>query len=367
MPRTKLHDLSDIGQSIWLDYISRSMLDKGELDEWISRGLRGLTSNPSIFNQAIAKSADYDESIAKLKAEGRDAFAIYDTLSIKDIQDAADRFLPLYESSSGLDGYVSLEINPRLANDTAASVAEGERLFAAVNRPNCMIKVPATPAGFPVVEALIGQGINVNVTLIFSPEQYHAAARAYCRGLEQLLARGGNPSRVRSVASVFVSRVDAAVDAQLQALNADEALQGQSAVANCGVIFGQFGDIFESDAFSLLKDQGSYVQRVLWGSTSTKNPAYSDVKYVEELIASPTVNTVPEPTIKAYLDHGEVRDGLTYAPDAARKILKQVSAAGVDMPAVYQKLLDDGVEAFVTAFDQLLTAIEEKANQLCSS
>lgn len=376
MPQTKLHELAEFGQSIWLDYISREMIEGGELQRWLDQGLRGLTSNPSIFNQAISKSTEYDERIAQLKEAGKSVFEIYDELTTKDIRDALDIFKPVYESTQGLDGYVSLEINPQLAHNEEESIKEGKRLFEKVNRPNLMIKVPATKAGFPVIEALLADGINVNATLIFSREQYRETAQAFLKGVERLSQRQGDLTQIRSVASVFISRIDTMVDQLIDekaAAKADEtppaelqSLKGKAAVANTKLIFEMSRELFADQRFQDLEQKGAARQRVLWGSTSTKNPEYNDVKYVEELIARQSVNTVPEKTLKAFLDHGVVKEALNGDPEVARDIVEQLQKANISMDAVCSKLLDEGVAAFEKAFEELMTSIETKARQLCA-
>jgi transaldolase len=374
MVQSKLHQLAEFGQSIWLDYIHRDMIDGGQLRRWIDDGLRGMTSNPSIFNQVISQGTQYDGAILEHKVSGKDTFAIYDALSIRDIQDAADCFQSVYRTTEHLDGYVSLEIDPRMANDTASSIKEGRRLFHAVNRPNIMIKVPATPAGFQVIEALLAEGIPVNTTLIFSQAQYTQTAGAYLRGMRQFLEGGGNPAAVRSVASVFVSRIDTLVDKLLEAkLTAApqqkaglESLQGKAATANSRLILEKYHQFFHTDAFKSLAAKGCPKQRVLWGSTSTKNPAYSDIKYVSELIAAPTVNTVPEKTLLAFMDHGEVKAAMTGSAAEAQKILIDLREIGIDIDIICAELLKEGLESFIQAFEHLLKAIRTKAEQLCS-
>jgi transaldolase/glucose-6-phosphate isomerase len=376
MAQSKLHQLAEFGQSIWLDYINREMIESGRLQQWIDDGLRGMTSNPSIFNQVISQGTDYDQAILDLKAEGKNTFEIYDALSIRDIQDAADCFQSVYQTTEHLDGYVSLEIDPRMADDTKASIKEGRRLFQTVNRSNIMIKVPATPAGFPVIEALLADGIPVNTTLIFSQAQYVHTLEAYLRGMKQFIAAGGNPASVKSVASVFISRIDTSIDKQLEAkiALADtpqkkaslEKLKGKAAVANSRMILEKFHRFFQGDVFKSLAAKGCAKQRVLWGSTSTKNPAYSDIKYVTELIAAPTVNTMPEKTLLAFMDHGEVKAAMTGSAAEAQKILADLREAGIDIDTVCAELLKEGLEAFIQAFDHLLKAIESKAKQLCS-
>ncbi len=362
MSKTTLHQLSDLGQSAWLDYIDRPLLETGKLQKLIVQGLAGMTSNPSIFNAAISNSADYDKKIAQLKAAGKSTFEIYDELTIKDIQDACDIFKPTFDATDRLDGYVSLEINPQIANNSEASIIEGKRLFIRVDRPNVMIKVPATEAGFPVIEELIASEMNVNVTLIFSLEQYVKTAEAYMRGLKRLDECDGDMDEVRSVASVFVSRVDTMIDTMLT----DKSLQGQAAVANCKIIYEKFKELFSSKEFKLLAQGGANIQRVLWGSTSTKNPDYSDIKYVSELIVKDTVNTIPEPTLNAFLDHGKTAEALTGSVDDAKDFLEQLKGHGIDIDSVCAKLLSEGVVAFDKAFVALSEAIDKKAAQLAA-
>ncbi len=367
MPQTNLHQLGDYGQSIWLDYISRSLLESGKLKILIDQGLRGMTSNPTIFNQAISSSKDYDQKIVQLLEAGKDTFGIYDDLTIRDIQEAADAFLSVYEKTDRLDGYVSLEINPQLARRTQESIAEGKRLFKKVDRPNVMIKVPSTPEGFPVIEELLAEGSNVNVTLIFSLKQYEETVRAYLRGMGHLSKKRKDLSGVRSVASVFVSRIDTAVDKLLEEKNASSALKGQAAVANCALIFEKFHELFAGPQFQTLKKNKAQVQRVLWASTGTKNPQYSDIKYVSELISQPTVNTLPENTLTAFFDHGVVKEALTPHAAGAKKVLADLKALGIDVDQICDKLLADGVAAFERSFVELLKSIEIKLKSLCAT
>lgn len=366
-----LKQMSDCGQSVWLDYISRSLIDTGRLKHLVAVGLRGMTSNPTIFDNAVSKSNDYDSRLRALKFEKKNVLEIYDEITIEDIQDAADAFTPVYEETGGLDGYVSLEINPQLANDTDATVAEGKRLHRKVNRPNIMFKVPATDAGFPAIEVLLSESINVNVTLIFSVGQYVRTAEAYLRGLEGLVENRGNARDVRSVASVFVSRIDTLVDKLIEekAKNGTDAraagemfrLKGEAAVANSVIIYDRFREIFSGERFRRLQERGCSLQRVLWGSTSTKNPAYSDIKYVSELIGRDTVNTIPQDTLEAFMDHGSARESLPGDVQRAMAILENLRKIGIDIDGVCETLLRDGVAAFQKSFDSLLRAIEQKA------
>lgn len=363
--------MSDCGQSIWLDYISRSLIETGRLKQLVAAGLRGMTSNPTIFDNAISKSNDYDSRIRELKTAHRSTLHIYDAITIGDIQDAADAFKPVYDETAGLDGYVSLEIDPRLAHDAEATIGEGKRLYRRVNRPNVMFKVPATDAGFPAIEALLSEAINVNVTLIFSVEQYVRTAAAYLGGVEALLEKGGNARAVRSVASVFVSRIDTMVDRLIKekmqknkdarARRAMNFLKGTAAVANSVIIYDRFQEIFSGDRYQRLRKSGCGVQRVLWGSTSTKNPEYSDIKYVTELIGRDTVNTMPEDTLKAFIDHGTAKEALPGDVEQAQAIVDDLGKIGIDLDEVCRNLLGEGVIAFQESFESLLRAIEGKA------
>jgi transaldolase len=365
MKNAKMKELADLGQSLWFDYISRSLMQSGQLQEFIDQGLRGMTSNPTIFHNAVSQSADYDVMIKELADAGKTTFEIYDALTICDIQQAADLLWPVYQQTNALDGYVSLEINPRLAHNTAASIEEGKRLFQTVGRKNIMIKVPATDAGFPVIEELLASGINVNVTLIFSLRQYQETVEAYFQGMREAYMRRQDLSSIRSAASVFVSRIDTAVDQMLKE-KSEDALKGKAAIANARLVFQRFEQLFGSEEYRHLKNLKAAEQRVLWASTGTKNPAYSDIKYIEELIVRPTVNTAPEKTLRAFLDHGRIRDGFSAAdfPDA-RKTIDALSRSGISVDAVCRQLLDDGVAAFQKSFDELLNSIEDKVKTLC--
>ena len=374
MEKTTVQRLDELGQSVWIDYISRKLLDTGRLQELIDQGVRGLTSNPTIFDKAISGSPDYDQSIKALKAGNPSVFEVYDEITIKDIQDAADLFRPVYEETEGLDGYVSLEIDPRLANDTEKTIAEGKRLYAKVGRPNLMLKVPATDEGYAAITALLEHGINVNATLIFSLEHYLNTATAYVTGIRNLLARGGNVNRVHSVASVFVSRVDTLVDESIdRLLNASSGrteshklkrLKGAAAVANAVIIYDRYRQMFANTGFEPLRKQGGNVQRVLWGSTSTKNPAYSDIKYVAELIGKGTVNTIPQKTLEAFLDHGELGEALPGDLGQAQAVIEALADYGIDIDVICGKLQEDGVIAFQNSFSSLLKAIEDKVVRL---
>jgi transaldolase/glucose-6-phosphate isomerase len=361
-----LRALGDQGQSVWLDFIRRNLIRGGELKRMVEEdGIRGVTSNPTIFEKAIAGSTDYDDALKAMLAgdEKADVEKLYEPLAIEDIQMAADVLRSVYDSTDGGDGYVSLEVSPHLAHDTQATIQAAKRLSAAVNRPNLMIKVPATSAGIPAIEQLIADGLNINVTLMFSMRHYEAVARAYVNGL----ARCANPAKVASVASFFVSRVDTAVDKALESLGTDRAraLLGKIAIANSKMVYHRFRQIFHGEGFAPLRQRGARVQRPLWASTGTKNPKYSDVLYVENLIGPETVNTLPPETLNAFRDHGKIIEGsISDQMDDAAATLGQLKALGIDLDAVTEKLQQDGVAAFAASFDQLMSALDNKRHTL---
>jgi transaldolase len=366
---SKLIELEKMGQSIWLDYIQRSLLTSGELKQMVDSGLRGVTSNPAIFEKAIAGSNDYDDELKQLVKTDGSIEQIYEALAIKDITLATDTLRGVYDSTNGKDGYVSLEVSPELAYETDKTVAEAKRLFETVNRPNVMIKVPATQEGLPAIAELIGCGVNVNVTLIFSLQNYKAVAEAYQAGLEQLAAtgpsvKGGHAiDRVASVASFFVSRVDSAVDKKLEKIDNSELL-GKIAVANSKIAYAEYKQIIQQPRWQQLAAQGAQVQRVLWASTSTKNPAYPDNLYVDELIGPDTVNTLPPATLDSFRDHGRVAETLTQGLEEAQHQVARLADLGIDLAAVTRKLQDDGVVAFAKPFAKLLESIAEKCKQI---
>lgn len=370
MPEDIIKKLNEFGQSIWLDYISRNILDSGKLNRMIELGIRGITSNPTIFDRAVNSSSNYDDLIKELSGKNKSIFEIYDELTINDIRDAADRFLPVYKDTGGKDGLVSLEINPELAYDAQKTVEEGKRLYEKIDKPNVMFKVPSTDAGFPAIEELLSTGINVNITLIFSLTRYEKTAQAYLNGIEKFIDNGGNPEKVHSVASVFVSRIDTAVDNLLKEKLKEEkdeakikiinSLMGKAGVSNSDIIYERFRKILSGDRFKELRKKGARIQRVLWGSTSTKNPEYSDIKYVTELMAEDTVNTVPERTLNALLDHGKINKALTGDASESHKIINQLKNLGISIDQVCEKLLKDGVNAFINSFKSLLSSIEDK-------
>ena len=357
--KTVLHDVFDLGQSAWLDYISRDLIASGGLAEWIEKGVVGVTTNPSIFENAIAKTSDYDKEIADLAAKGQSASDIYETLTLQEVGAAADIMRPVYDKTKGVDGYVSLEVNPLLASDKETTISEAKRLFVILNRPNVMIKIPATPEGIEALSECIAAGVNVNSTLIFSEEQYAGVAKAYIKGLKARAAKGESLS-VASVASVFVSRVDTAVDKALSE-KGESAFCGKIAVDSIRLTYQRFKSIFSGSDWDGLKAKGARVQRPLWASTGTKNPAYSDIKYVQELIGPDTVNTIPPKTLDAFVNHGKATSALEDGLDAAKADMKHLSELGINLSAVCDKLLADGLESFNGAFRSLISSIEKKA------
>jgi transaldolase len=349
----------DQKQAVWFDFIERDLLSSGGLARLVADdGVRGVTSNPSIFQKAIEGGGAYDAAVAEL-LENDPAMAtidLYEALAIEDIRGAADVLAPVFEASGGDDGYVSLEVSPHLAYDTEGTIAEAERLWRTVDRPNLMIKVPATPEGIEAIERLIARGINVNATLMFSLGHYEAVAGAYLRGIEAC----AEPARVASVASFFVSRVDTKIDAALEALGTAEALdlRGKAAIANSKLAYHRFEELFGGEAFAANAARGARMQRPLWASTSTKDPAYRDVMYVEELVGPDTVNTLPVATLEAFRDHGVVRASLREDLAGAEQVFAQLADLGVDIDAVTDELQVEGVAAFAASFDQLLAALD---------
>jgi transaldolase len=365
----ELSELARYGQSVWFDFIRRSLITSGELADLVEKGVRGVTSNPAIFEKAIAGTADYDPDIRALAAEGKTAAQIYEALAVTDIRLAADVLAPVYRATDGLDGYVSLEVDPLLARDSARTVAEAVRLYETVDRPNVMIKIPGTTEALSAVSETLAAGVNVNVTLIFAIDTYAAVADAHMSGLERLAAagptaRGGHPlARAASVASFFVSRLDTALEKELARKGAPE-LCGRIGVANCKLAYAEFKRITAAPRWQSLAAKGARPQRVLWASTSTKNPAYPDTLYVDELIGPDTVNTIPPDTLRAFIDHGRAAPTLTRDLDTARRHLDRIAALGIDLDAVTRQLQEDGVKAFVTPFQALMGSIESKRRQL---
>ncbi len=373
-PMNRLQRYAELGQSIWYDNISRAVLRRGELKTMVEEGCLGVTSNPTIFDKAISGSADYDEQLAELLRRNPDADggALIAALMVSDIAAACDVLRPVYDRTAGGDGFVSIEVTPSKARDTAATIREARELWRQVGRPNLMVKIPATREGLPAVEETISEGINVNVTLIFSEERYREVFEAYMRGLERRMTSGTPLNTVASVASVFVSRIDTLVDDLLQkSIERDpgraaalRSLQGKAAVANTKLIYRAFRELEASRRWQALAENGGAVQRPLWGSTGTKNPAYSDLLYVDTLVGPRTVNTVPPQTYAAILDHGKPAPTLESDLEGARATLRALAAEGIDMARVLRKLEEDGVAAFEKSFDSLYAAIQKKRRQM---
>ena len=366
------------GQSAWQDDISRDMLNQGAIAKAIEEtGIRGLTSNPTIFEKAIASGNAYDEAVAELVAQGVEDPSIFESVAVADIQAACDLFSELYESSNGGDGFVSIEVSPLGARDAETTEADARRLWKSVNRPNLMVKIPGTLEGSPVIQQMLDEGININVTLLFSVEAYERVARAYIEALKARHARGESIDRIASVASFFVSRVDALVDKQLDALIADttdearkadlEALKGKAAVANAKLAYKKFQELFSGPEWETLAAAGAKVQRPLWASTSVKNPAYPDTLYVDELIGPDTVNTMPRPTIIAFLDHGTVARTVDTGVEEAAATMDALKSAGIDFQAVTDQLEEEGIAAFIKSYESLLSGVASKRAQLAAA
>jgi transaldolase / glucose-6-phosphate isomerase len=368
-----LKDLLKFGQSVWLDYIRRDLLTSGELKRLIDEdGLRGMTSNPAIFEKAIAGGNLYNDLLNSLKSRtDLDAKGRYEILAIRDIQDAADILRPVYESSKRRDGYVSIEVSPYLAHDTKGSLEEARRLWKSVGRENVMVKIPGTPEGLPAIQQALSEGININITLLFAQDVYVKVAEAYIAGLEQYAAGGGDVSKMASVASFFISRIDSEVDSILEGkLKASKdmreqeqlkSLLGKIAIANGKQTYEKYQAIFSTPRWKALATKGAQTQRVLWASTSTKNPAYRDVLYVEELIGPDTVDTIPPATLDAFRDHGKPRASLTEDLASAHRTMETTAKVGISMKEVTDKLTNDGVRLFAEAFDKLLAAVEKSS------
>ncbi|HAO78692.1 MAG TPA: transaldolase [Verrucomicrobia subdivision 3 bacterium] len=375
MKDNPLLELEAFGQSIWMDFIQRGMIASGQLKQLIEKdGLRGVTSNPSIFEKAIAGSHDYDDAIRALALEGKSVDQIYDSLTVEDIQRVADLFRPVYDRLDGADGFVSLEVSPYLARDTARTIADARRLWVAVARPNVMIKVPATMEGLPAIQQLIGEGINVNITLLFGLPRYRQVAEAYLAGLETLAAQDKPLKSVASVASFFLSRIDVLLDPTLEKLMATDkskadfgkTFHGQVAIFSAKAAYQIYQDIFANERFGKLKAKGARTQRLLWASTSTKNPAYNDLKYVEALIGPETIDTIPLETLAAYRDHGKPAARLTNDAEQASKTLLRLGEVGIDLDMATQRLEDEGIQKFIKAFDVLMNTLKEEQSQMLS-
>ncbi|MDY6784932.1 MAG: transaldolase [Cyanobacteriota bacterium] len=369
----------EYGQSIWMDNLSRNLIESGDLKEMIeSRGIHGITSNPAIFEKAIAGNKTYDAAIEAGIKGGKSVQEIYESLVFEDIRNACDIFKPVYDETNGLDGYVSIEVPPNIANDTDSTIAEARRYYEAIGKENVMIKIPGTAEGLPAVEAAIADGINVNVTLLFSVDSYVETAWAYIRGLEKRAAEGKDISKIASVASFFLSRIDSNIDNRLDAKlkeGASEevgakliALKGKVAIANAKIAYQKYKEIFGGDRFQALAQKGAKVQRLLWASTSTKNPDYSDVMYVDELVGSDTVNTLPPATIEACADHCDPANRIESDIDAAHSVIEGLKApeVNIDLDQVMDELLDEGIDKFIKPFESLMSSLEAKVKQLAA-
>jgi transaldolase len=377
MSTNPLIELAQLGQSIWYDNIERKLIQSGELRRLIEEdGLRGVTSNPAIFEKAISNSDLYKDQLEELARQGKTAVEIYEALAISDIQSAADVLASVYEKTGGTDGFVSLECSPLLAHDTAGTIDEACRLWRAVDRRNVMIKIPGTPEGMPAIEECIYEGVNINITLLFSLESYEQTIEAYIRGLARRAAEGKPVDTISSVASFFVSRIDTAVDRQLEQKigesKSDEerarlsALLGRAAIANAKMAYQKFKQVFHGEPFRELRKHGAQVQRPLWASTSTKNPAYRDVYYVETLVAQETVNTLPPQTLAAFRDHGEARLTIEDDLDGERARLEELEAAGISLDEVTRNVLSDAVRLFIEPFEKLIASIETQRAEIVS-
>jgi transaldolase len=362
----RLKKLQEIGQSVWVDSLSRDDIQNGNLQRMTDNGVLGVTSNPTILQQAIVKSELYDQELQELAEKTDDAREIFRRIAVHDIRDASDIFMPVYEQTDHQDGYVSLEVAPELAFDTEGTITRAKLLWEMVDRPNLLVKIPATKEGLGAIEESIAAGISINVTLIFSLERYRAVAEAYIRGLERLVEGGGDPSNVASVASFFVSRVDTETDRRLEEVGRED-LKGRLAIDNAKIAYQEFKKIFGGPRWEHLESRRAKKQRPLWASTSTKNPEYKDTVYVDNLIGPETVNTMPFATLKATMDHAEVRPTLEEGIDEARKLFEELREAGVDYDDVVELLETEGVQKFADSYDELMGEIDQKSNRLVRS
>jgi transaldolase len=363
-----LHQVSELGQSVWIDFLSRKLVHGGELARMMEEdAVVGVTSNPTIFQKAISEGDAYDEQLREVLAEEDDPKEVFLKLAIRDVQDACDLLRPVWDGGAGQDGYVSIEVDPTLAYDTEGTIAEAQRLHELVDRPNCFVKIPATEPGLPAIEEMIARGRSINVTLIFSLQRYAEVVEAFQRGLERLVASGGDPGPVASVASFFVSRVDTEADKRLDELGAPDELKGKLAIANAKLAYQRYQELHSGERWEALAAKGARTQRCLWASTSTKNPAYRDVMYVEELIGPQTVDTMPEETIRAFQDHGEVAPTLERDIDEAHRVFERIAEAGVDYDDVVAVLEKEGVDKFSDSFKELLEGVRAKRGELVSA
>jgi transaldolase len=364
---TPLQQLADAGQSVWIDYLSRSFVQDGDLEGLVHDGVVGVTSNPTIFQGAIAAGDAYDEQIKAVTETESEPKEIFLALARDDIRNACDILKPVFDEGNGKDGWVSLEVDPNLAHDTQATVEEAKRLHALVDKPNVFIKIPATREGLAAIEETIAAGIPVNVTLIFSLQRHREVAQAYIRGLQRLVESGGDPSKIASVASFFVSRVDTEADRRLDEVGGHDELKGTLAIANAKLAYVSYQELFSGPEWEKLEQAGATAQRCLWASTSTKNPEYRDVIYIEELIGPDTVNTMPRETVEAFQDHGNVAETLTRDVDGARRVLEAFKEAGIDYDDVVETLEREGVEKFAKSFRELFADIEAKRDALVAA
>ena len=368
MSESRLKQLSELGQSVWIDYLSRELIRTGELARMMREdAVVGVTSNPTIFQKAISHGDAYDEQIRSCLAELDDPRAIFWRLAEQDVGEACDLLRPVWDAGRGQDGYVSIEVDPNNAGKTQATIDEAQRLHEQIDKPNLYVKIPATKEGLPAIEEMIARGRNINVTLIFSLERHAEVVEAYLRGLERLVAEGGDPARVASVASFFVSRVDTEADRRLDELGGHDELKGKLAIANAKLAYAQYRRLFSGERWNKLAAQGATTQRCLWASTSTKNPEYRDVLYVEELIGPKTVNTMPQETIEAFQDHGQVAPTLEQGLDEAERVFEQIAEAGVDYDDVVSVLETEGVQKFADSFGELLDGIGAKRGALAAA
>ena len=368
MGESRLHKLAEYGQSVWIDFLSRDLLRSGELARKMREdAIVGVTSNPTIFQKAISAGEAYDEQLREVLEVERDPKEVFIRLAAKDVTDALELLRPVWDGGGGKDGYVSIEVDPNFAYDTAATIEEAQRLHELIDRPNLFVKIPATEPGLPAIEEMIARGRSINVTLIFALDRYVEVAQAYIRGLERLVESGGDPGTVASVASFFVSRVDTEADRRLDEVGGHNELKGKLAVANAKLAYQRYKEIFAGERWDALAARGATPQRCLWASTSTKNPAYSDVLYVEELIGPMTVNTMPEETIEAFQDHGKVAATLEQGIDEAKRVFEEIRRAGIDYADVTTTLEREGVEKFADSFAELLEGIRAKSGELAAA
>jgi transaldolase len=368
MASTPLEQLDEHGQSVWIDFLSRDFVEQGDLQGLIDQGVRGVTSNPTIFQSAIADGDSYDEQLKEVLKDETEPKEVFLQLAVRDIQGACDLLKQVHDEGSGKDGWVSLEVDPNLAHDTQGTIEEAKRLHELVDRKNLLVKIPATKEGLPAIEESIASGIPINVTLIFSLERHREVAEAYVRGLERLVESGGDPGSVASVASFFVSRVDTEADKRLDEAGGHDELKGKLAIANAKLAYQTYKEVFSGDRWEALADKGASVQRPLWASTSTKNPDYPDTIYVEELVGPETVNTMPRELVEAVLDHGDIRGNTIEEDlDGARKVFEDLKAAGIDYDDVSETLEREGVEKFAKSFKDLFSDVESKRDELVAA